>query len=316
MKLGSEIDAMEKTNSIVNNQLTGNTPDRFAFIIGAMKSGTTSLFEILSQHPQICPSKIKEPDYFTSDKDKNALEDYLSLWAWRENIHSVALESSVAYTKAPSISGIPERICRAELGHYRFIYMLRDPFTRIESQIRHGLFAGWGKSLDEGIPEDAINFSSYAMQLDGYLEYFSMNNIILVTLEEFKVDPHGVLSRICEFLEIDNDFQFNDVGRTRNSGELFNASASMSRITQSNMGQFIAKKLLPAKLKNWLRSLLASLNNGKKNSSSLGRWQLTDEERSYLLNRLAVDLKRLESDFGIDIQKNWRIQSGVPGKTD
>ena len=60
-KSGAKIDAMEKTNSIVNNQITGDKPDHFAFIIGAMKSGTTSLFEILSQHPQVCPSKIKEP---------------------------------------------------------------------------------------------------------------------------------------------------------------------------------------------------------------------------------------------------------------
>ncbi len=50
------------------------------------------------------------------------------------------------------------------LGQYRFIYMLRNPLTRIESQLRHGLFAGWGKSLDAGIPDDAVYYSSYAMQ--------------------------------------------------------------------------------------------------------------------------------------------------------
>ena len=32
-----------------------------AIIIGAMKSGTSSLFHYLSQHPNVCPSKPKEP---------------------------------------------------------------------------------------------------------------------------------------------------------------------------------------------------------------------------------------------------------------
>ena len=274
-KSGAKIDAMEKTNSIVNNQITGDKPDHFAFIIGAMKSGTTSLFEILSQHPQVCPSKIKEPDYFIKDRDESSLEDYLSLWDWRNNSHSIALESSVAYSKEPFITGVPERICKAELGRYRFIYMLRNPVTRIESQVRHGLFAGWGDSLDSGIPEDAINFSSYAMQLDKYLKFFPKDNIMLITLEEFKHGPNAVLSRICEFLEIDKGFKFSNVEKTRNSGEFFNASASVSRITQSSLGQFIAHKLLPATIKSWLRSLLTTLNNGKKKTSNLGRWQLT-----------------------------------------
>jgi hypothetical protein len=291
--------------------MTVNKPDRFVFIIGAMKSGTTSLFEILSQHPQICPSKTKEPDYFTKKSDESSHENYLSLWNWQDSVHSIALESSVAYAKAPSITGVPERIHQSNLGQYRFIYMLRNPLTRIESQLRHGLFAGWGKSLDAGIPEDAINFSSYAMQLDQYLKYFPIDNIMLVTLEEFKHNPDFVLSRICRFLEINKDHEFQNVNTTRNSGEFFDASANVSRITQSNFGQFIASKILPAKIKYLLRNLIARLNRGNNNTSSLGRWQLTPEERMFVLKSLADDLKRLESDYGIDIRKHWHIQSNI-----
>lgn len=282
-------------------------PDHFAFIIGAMKSGTTSLFDILSQHPEICPSKVKEPDFFTKNSDENALHDYLSLWDWQANVHSCALEASVAYTKAPSISGVPERIYNARLGQYRFIYMLRNPLTRIESQIRHGLFAGWGKSLDSGIPEDAVNFSSYAMQLDRYLEYFPIGDVLLITLEEFSHNPDAVLSRICQFLEIDSNFSFQDVSTTRNSGDFFNAPPSVSRITQSGFGQFVARNILPAKLKNRLRNAIARLQENNKKPSYLGRWQLTPEERNIILNRLANDLKRINSEFGIDIQKCWHI---------
>ena len=192
--------------------------------------------------------------------------------------------------------------------------MLRHPLSRIESQVRHGLFAGWGKSLDTGIPEDAINFSSYAMQLDKYLEFFPKDDIMLVTLEEFKLDPHAALSRICEFSKIDRNFKFNDVEKTRNSGEFFNASGIVSVITQSRFGQFIAHNILPAKIKSWLRDFVTNLNRGKKEDSIPDRWQLTAEERDLVLSRLADDLKRLHSDFGVDIEKHWHIQPDMLNK--
>ena len=62
---------MGNTRIIKNTRPSNDKPNNFVFIIGAMKSGTTSLFDILSQHPQVCPSKTKEPDYFTKDSNEN-----------------------------------------------------------------------------------------------------------------------------------------------------------------------------------------------------------------------------------------------------
>ena len=298
---------MGNTNKIRKTQPSNNKPDRFAFIIGAMKSGTTSLFDILGQHPQVCPSKKKEPGYFTKDSNDHSHKSYLSLWDWQNNKHSIALESTVAYTNEPYITGVPNRIHNAGLGKYRFIYILRDPLTRIESQVRHSLFAGWGKPLDKGLPEDAIYFSSYAMQLDKYLEFFSREDIFLITLEEFKNNPHKVLFRICQFLEIDKDFKFKYVTTRRNSGEFFNASAGIMHLTQGHFGQFLAQKVLPKAVKNFLRNLITHLNKGKNKKSNLGRWQLTSGERRIILNRLEGDLQRLQDEFGVDIHKHWHI---------
>ncbi len=298
---------MHNTDNTLKPQATNNNPDHFTFIIGAMKSGTTSLFEILNQHPSICPSKIKEPDYFTEERDENAKQDYLSLWNWQKKTHETALESSVAYTKFPFIKGVPQRMYHSNLGQYRFIYMLRNPLTRIESQVRHGLFAGWGKSLDTGVPEDAINFSSYAMQLDKYMEFFPIDNIMLVTLDEFKNNPHEVLSNICLFLGIDNKFKFSDVNTTRNSGDFFNTSVNISRITQSGFGQYIVRKILSPKIKSQLRHLIARSSKGKGEKPNTGRWKLTPEENHLVLDRLESDLKRLEKDYKVDIKKYWDI---------
>lgn len=47
------------------------------FIVGAAKSGTTSLYEYLNQHPDIYMSPIKEPNYFAKDiNPEDFREDY------------------------------------------------------------------------------------------------------------------------------------------------------------------------------------------------------------------------------------------------
>ena len=51
-------------------------PSNFALIIGAMKSGTTSLFHLLAQHPEIAAASVKEPNYFSSD------DVYSKGWDW------------------------------------------------------------------------------------------------------------------------------------------------------------------------------------------------------------------------------------------
>ena len=41
------------------------------FIPGAAKSGTTSLHNLLNQHPEICMSSVKEPGYWKNEKFKD-----------------------------------------------------------------------------------------------------------------------------------------------------------------------------------------------------------------------------------------------------
>ena len=42
---------------------TGNLPN--IFILGCQKGGSSSLFEFMKLHPQLCGSRKKEPQYFS-----------------------------------------------------------------------------------------------------------------------------------------------------------------------------------------------------------------------------------------------------------
>lgn len=282
---------------------------RFLLIIGAMKSGTTSLFEILGQHPEIMPANVKEPDFFVTDRDEASRESYLGLWPWHPGFRGYALESSVAYTKAPFVNGVPERIRNAELGSYKFIYILRNPLSRIESQVRHGIFSGWGKCLDQGLTDDLIAFSSYAMQIEKYLEHFSQQDILLVVLEEFQKEPDAVLKYLCTELGIDNTFKFSGVEEKRNTGDFFNASPKLAQITQSGFGQYMTRKVLPPPVKNKLRKVIGRMSKPKTEAARVDkrRWRLNDNEREKILVELANDIKKLNSHYGVDVQTHWSI---------
>ena len=107
--------------------------DNFALIIGAMKAGTTSLFKYLSQHPEICACQEKEPNFFASDINwSKGLDWYQNLWKWNQDLHKIALEASTFYTRLPEANAA-ERIAQIK-AKFKFIYILRNPVERIESQ--------------------------------------------------------------------------------------------------------------------------------------------------------------------------------------
>jgi len=45
------------------------------FVVGQPKSGTTALYEMLRQHPQIYMPDLKEPEFFAADLRRRAPRD-------------------------------------------------------------------------------------------------------------------------------------------------------------------------------------------------------------------------------------------------
>ncbi|MDA8347687.1 MAG: sulfotransferase, partial [Pseudomonadota bacterium] len=145
------------------------------FIIGAMKSGTTSLHEYLDTHPQIAMSREKEPGYFVEELSLRKGEDwYLSLFEQDARYQYVG-ESSTHYTKLPLYRGVPERLFRFN-PDARLIYIMRDPFDRVISHYWHAVrdvhHGGELRPLLKAVQEcpDYLCFSDYAMQLEPYIE--------------------------------------------------------------------------------------------------------------------------------------------------
>lgn len=138
-------------------------------IAGVAKAGTTSLFNYLAQHPQICPSDVKETRYFDPLRFGEAvgpIETYAAHFRhWK--LERYALEATPAYFYGgqPIASAI-----RAVLPEARVLVILRSPSDRCWSYFR------FEKSRAR-IPED-MDFEAYldrclelrARQADGLRE--------------------------------------------------------------------------------------------------------------------------------------------------
>jgi len=109
--------------------------DAFVIIIGAMKCGTTTLYDNLIKHEEFCPAKDKEPHFFAKATNRFTRPGrYEQLWNFQPKVHQYAIEASTGYTKYPLEAGVPQRVHAYGLKP-KFIYIVRDPFMRIESEI-------------------------------------------------------------------------------------------------------------------------------------------------------------------------------------
>lgn len=187
-------------------------------LIGAMKSGTTSLYSSLNSHPEIFMPANKEPGFFSDEGAWiKGLKWYESLFARHEAQKAVG-EASTNYTKYPYYPDVPKRIAGIQ-PKMRFIYIIRHPIERIYSHYLHNFYAG-----RETLPvvdalstnRSYVQVSLYYRQIQQYLEYFPRNNILILLLEDLKENYLLTLKTVFKFLDVDPSNQPRDFDRPRN----------------------------------------------------------------------------------------------------
>ena len=267
-------------------------------LIGAMKSGTTSLFEYLKTHPEfVPPSRRKEPNFFSINSIYNmGPEWYEDLFSREENGGSVAFEASGTYTKRHLFPFAAERIYNL-LPEAQLVYLVRDPLERIVSHYRHqmGSRGRWENrpfSLAIRESRDYIDTSRYAWQLDPYLERFSRDQICVVTTERLKTEPSSVLAEIASFAGVDDAFDRNALDaqhhKTDNRGRVTRAEKWLFEHVPTYYG-----KAAVAKVMEPLRPLVPYP-------------EVSESDRAFLADRLRVDIERFRKLTGLPLDE-WSV---------
>jgi hypothetical protein len=202
------------------------------FIVGHPKSGTTALYRMLREHPQIFMPNLKEPLFFSSDmrlrfptprsgKVPQTLDAYLALFADAGQQQLWGEASSSYLWSRTAAAAIAELQPQA-----RIIAVLREPasFLRslhlqfmqihVESQgnFRKALALESRRREGKRIPRRShrpqlLLYSEhvrYVEQLRRYEEVFSPEQMLVLIYDDFRADNEAIVRKILRFLELDD----------------------------------------------------------------------------------------------------------------
>ncbi|HPM84395.1 MAG TPA: sulfotransferase domain-containing protein [Candidatus Anammoximicrobium sp.] len=237
------------------------TPD--FLVIGAMKSGTTTLYHDLATQPNVFLPE-KEQDFFSQDQAFAASARRRYERAYRAaRPHQVCGDISTTYAMLPDLPDVPARV-HAILGRdVKIVYLMREPVSRMISHHRHmSCWHGEGKmtgSIDECVDRypSLVNYSRYAMQIRPWLEVFGREAILLIRFEDYVRQRAATLLRLSHFLGVRcfSDLIVPEVAYNQSEGKPVFTSF-WAKTHETSLYRRALRPLLPAGLRSWLGSVL------------------------------------------------------------
>lgn len=191
-------------------------------LAGVPKSGTTSLYYYLGQHPEVFVTDKKEPRYLLIDTDQDGREcgmdpdtpfDILPIKI-RKLDDYIAIFDAVAGQKAVidastyyAYSRVAIKRIHQLMPEAKILFSLRDPISRAYSDYLMNLHQGRetreaGEALVEG--EFYVECGRYYSYLVPWFETFDPTQIKIVLFDDLKKDALAVHQDICRFFAIDD----------------------------------------------------------------------------------------------------------------
>ena len=189
-------------------------------VIGAMKAGTTSLFNYLCMHPRVIGSVPKEIFYFCSHPERGE-RWYRRHFPRRRRLRAAnALCGEATPTYLPS--GDAPHLVRELLPRVKLIVLLREPAARAVSHYHHRVRAGReSRSVDEvfspamvarveaGRPQGETETllcerSSYASSLRRWLDAFPREQLLVLEAETLFSSTQATLNTAADFLGLES----------------------------------------------------------------------------------------------------------------
>lgn len=260
------------------------------FIAGTPKSGTTSLFNYLDEHPEVFMCPEKEPNYFSyqdivqqnlyyAEKGIGNRDEYEKLFKDVTSEKAIG-EASVSYL---FYEKVPARI-KTTVPDAKIIIILRNPVDRAFSHYLMDTRLGYLNIAFEDIIykrvqhplldlyyQQFVELGFYFEQVKRYIDLFGEGQVKIFINDDLKEDISKVILSVYAFLNINSnlmpDFkkQYNVYQKPRN---IF-----ISKLYSSKHLRNLARKIIPENLVDTVKNTL--LIKGKKPKLSM-------ETRKYL----------------------------------
>lgn len=257
--------------------------------VGAQKAATTSLHDILKNHPDIFLPERKEAHFFDNDERYQKGLDW-----WSNTFFSNYNNEKVIGVMTPEYlfyEEVPLRIYKDLGKDTKIIIILRNPVDRAYSHYLMSLRRGFENlSFQEAIELENdrikdvfgrnhfsyISRGLYYEQVSRYYNLFGKDNVKVYLFEEdFIKNKHHMINDIQDFLDVPN-IELN-IDIKSNKAMTAKYKVINSFLMQESFLKNIARKLIPASsMKEKTYNFLTSLNQ----KEAIYKKLTTEEKRS------------------------------------
>lgn len=277
------------------------------FILGAGRSGTTTLAAVLREHPDIFMSTPKEPTFFSEpfQVTRNPIR-YASLFRGAGTAAAVG-EASHAYLTHPEAAAT----LRAFFPDARFIAIFRNPVDRALAMYSYMVENGYEllPTFERALAAEDRRFASarfartcphsfwnfmyfrsglFGEQVERYLDQFPRDRFLFTTLYDLHTRPNATLASVYEFLGV-TPAPVTELPRLGSSKGIKSIPA---QYLERTVLRRLARHRVPMAVT--MRDRLIQWNRGTPPA-------MLDATRAALTDRYRPDLHRLTGLTGIDV---------------
>lgn len=284
------------------------------FLLGGAKCGSTTLYHLLDQHPDLYLAPEKEAHFFNADRYyRKGLPAYLENHFRGAEKFPVRGEATPAYFHRAR--KVAPRMKATLGGDLRFVIILRDPVRRAWSHYLHQRsYGNESLSFSDALEVEERRWERgrswmgyfrdglYARQFRAWLGHYPRGAFRVVLLDELKRDPAHVVRDVFRFLELDGDVPVEtDVERNPASearlplvGRLLNRPTPVMNLL---------KRLVPYRLRQRIRDAVNEWN--RKAMDEDGRPELDADTERQLRIEYREEIERLEGMIDRDLG-DWK----------
>ncbi|MCA0931070.1 sulfotransferase domain-containing protein [Lutimonas saemankumensis] len=191
-------------------------------IVGAHKSGTTSLKNYLNEHPDILGHVQRDMKFFMNEEEYSkgfeAIFDKYMNVGDVDNAKCIVAKDAGTYLLESNLKRIKDHNHECKI-----VFLIRNPVNRAYSHYKFELGKGYYHDLDferilkfEDYSESEGKFFNHVLKLGKYsvhyktmLELFDKTNIKVILFEDLKENPEKVCKDIFSWIGVDSSFEPN-----------------------------------------------------------------------------------------------------------
>lgn len=262
------------------------------FVIGAMKAGTTTLYDDLSQHPDI---SLAEKEY--DGLRRFDTSTVAGRRAYRQGLGagSVTVDVTASYSMTPHLPDVAGSAA-AVAPDAAIVYLVREPVARIVSHHHHDLSTGVvSADVDKAVKEDTrlIDYTRYAAQLRKWLDAFPASSTRVIKFEDYIENRRGETDKLLEWLGLSTLPDDADLDRVSNRTEgRVAARGRMRSLLHSDTYRHRIRPLVPRMVRSRAAQAVLTATPERPNPPSA-------DTVERILGELSPDLSALREATGV-----------------